>query len=75
MIISALCILIAAICKAVVAACTAPPAAFCLPSANLTELSGCVAMCNKEGICEEKSTEEQRLDCVCSQEQLDSYFK
>lgn len=56
-------------------ACVVPPAEFCLPSANLTELSGCIAMCDLEDKCGSNAVEATQLDCYCQQEILSSIFK
>jgi len=52
-----------------------PPAEWCLPSSGLKELSGCIAMTNKEEECEGKSSNDEKLDCYCTQEMLSSYFE
>lgn len=51
-----------------------PPAELCLPSSHLKELSGCIAMTNKEDECAAKETEDEKLDCYCTQEMLSSIF-
>jgi hypothetical protein len=51
-----------------------PPAELCLPSSHLKELSGCIAMTNKEDECAAKETEDENLDCYCTQEYLSSIF-
>jgi hypothetical protein len=51
-----------------------PPAEFCLPSAHLKELSGCIAMTNKEDECGAKETQEDKLDCYCTQDTLSSIY-
>jgi hypothetical protein len=75
MVLSVILIFVSAFAVKTRAACVAPPAQFCFPSANLTELSGCIAMCDKEGECEGKSSQEEKLECACTQELLDAYFK
>jgi hypothetical protein len=52
-----------------------PPAEWCLPSAHLKELSGCIAMTNKEDECRAKVSEEEKLDCYCTQEMLSSFYE
>lgn len=51
-----------------------PPAELCLPSAHLKELSGCIAMTDKEDECAAKETEDEKLDYYCTQEMLSSIF-
>lgn len=51
-----------------------PPAEWCLPSAHLKELSGCIAMTDKEDECGGKSSDEEKLDCYCTQEMLSSFY-
>jgi len=51
-----------------------PPAEWCLPSSHLKELSGCIKMTNLEDECGGKSSEEERLDCYCTQEMLSSFY-
>ncbi|KAF1994383.1 hypothetical protein P154DRAFT_476076 [Amniculicola lignicola CBS 123094] len=51
-----------------------PPAEWCLPTAHLKELSGCIAMTDKEDECGAKESEKEKLDCYCTQEMLSSYF-
>jgi len=45
-----------------------PPAEWCLPSPYLKELSGCIAMTDKEAECGIKGSEDEKLDCYCTQE-------
>jgi len=52
-----------------------PPAEFCLPSAHLKELSGCIAMTDKEEECSGKASDGEKLDCFCTQEMLSAYFE
>jgi hypothetical protein len=52
-----------------------PPAEWCLPSAHMKELSGCIAMTDKEDECGAKASEEERLDCYCTQEMLSSFYE
>lgn len=52
-----------------------PLAEFCLPSANLTELSGCVEMTEYHAHCRNFSTDEEKIDCFCQQEMLSDYYK
>lgn len=52
-----------------------PPAEWCLPSAHLKELSGCIAMTDKEDECGGKSSDEEKLDCYCTQEMLSSFYE
>ena len=52
-----------------------PPVEFCLPSSHLKELSGCIAMTNKEEECNGKASDDEKLDCFCTQEMLSSYFE
>jgi hypothetical protein len=52
-----------------------PPAEWCLPSAHLKELSGCVAMTDKEDECGGKGSEKVKLDCYCTQEMLSSFYE
>ena len=52
-----------------------PPAEWCLPSAHLKELSGCIAMTNKEDECGAKASAEEKLDCYCTQEMLSSFYE
>jgi hypothetical protein len=52
-----------------------PDAKWCLPSSNLTELSGCIAMTDKEDECGGKESQEDKLDCYCTQEVLNSIFE
>jgi hypothetical protein len=52
-----------------------PPAEWCLPSAHLKELSGCVAMTDKEDECGGKGSEKEKLDCYCTQEMLSSFYE
>jgi hypothetical protein len=52
-----------------------PPAELCLPSSHLKELSGCIAMTEKEDECDGKASNEEKLDCYCTQEMLSSYFE
>lgn len=51
-----------------------PPAEFCLPSAHLDKLSGCIAMTDKEDECGGKETEDEKLECFCTQEMLSSFY-
>ena len=70
-----LCLLfIAAICIIAKAA-FVPPAEWCLPNAHLKELSGCIAMANKEDECAAKRTHEEQLDCYCTQAMLTSLYE
>jgi hypothetical protein len=46
-----------------------------LPSANMTALSGCIAMTDKEDECGGKESQEEKLDCYCTQEMLNSFFE
>jgi len=50
-----------------------PPASMCLPNSGLTELSGCAAMVDITQRCSAKETVEDRLQCACVQELLNSY--
>ena len=52
-----------------------PSAEFCLPSSGLKELSGCIAMTNKQAECREKSTYEEKIDCYCTQEKLSAFHE
>ncbi len=52
-----------------------PPAKLCLPSSGLKELSGCIAMSDKEDECGGKETDDDKLDCFCTQEVLNAYFE
>jgi hypothetical protein len=52
-----------------------PPAEVCLPSSHLKELSGCIAMTDKEEECNGKASDDEKLDCFCTQEMLSSYFE
>jgi hypothetical protein len=52
-----------------------PDAKWCLPSANMTALSGCIAMTDKEDECGGKESQEEKLDCYCTQEMLNSFFE
>ena len=52
-----------------------PPAEWCLPSAHLKELSGCIAMTNKEDECGGKGSDDEKLDCYCAQEMLTSFYE
>jgi hypothetical protein len=52
-----------------------PPAELCLPSSGLKELSGCIAMTEKEEECSGKASDDEKLDCFCTQEMLSSYFE
>ena len=51
-----------------------PPAEWCLPSSHLKELSGCIAMTDLEEKCEAEPSEDEKLDCYCTQEVLSSYY-
>ncbi|KAG9229332.1 hypothetical protein BJ875DRAFT_489015 [Amylocarpus encephaloides] len=51
-----------------------PPAEWCLPNSGLKELSGCIAMTNREKECGEKPTDDEKLNCFCVQEMLSSYY-
>ncbi|KAH8585410.1 hypothetical protein B0O99DRAFT_530952 [Bisporella sp. PMI_857] len=46
----------------------------CLPSSDLKELSGCVAMADKEDECGGKSSHDEKLTCFCVQEMLSAYY-
>ncbi|KAH0543159.1 hypothetical protein FGG08_002504 [Glutinoglossum americanum] len=52
-----------------------PPAEWCLPSAHLKELSGCIAMTDKEDECGGKASDKEKLDCYCTQEMLSSFYE
>lgn len=52
-----------------------PPAEFCLPTAHLKELSGCIAMTNKQDSCREKGTTEEKVGCYCTQEMLSAFIE
>lgn len=52
-----------------------PPASWCLPSSNLTSLSGCIAMSNYVEQCSALSTNESRIDCYCQQEMLSDFYE
>lgn len=52
-----------------------PPAEFCLPSAHLTEMSGCLAMTEYLSQCRTFSTDEEKINCYCQQEMLSEYYK
>jgi hypothetical protein len=52
-----------------------PPAEFCLPTAGLKELSGCIAMTNKQDSCREKGTDEEKVDCYCTQDMLSAFIE
>jgi hypothetical protein len=52
-----------------------PPAEWCLPTAHLKELSGCIAMTDKEDECAGKGTEDAKLDCFCTQDMLTAYYE
>ena len=52
-----------------------PPAEWCLPSAHLKELSGCIAMTDKEDECGGKASDTEKLDCYCTQEVLSSFYE
>ncbi|KAH9210189.1 hypothetical protein DL95DRAFT_466092 [Leptodontidium sp. 2 PMI_412] len=52
-----------------------PPADWCLPSAHLTELSGCLAMNDYHARCKALVTDEEKVDCFCQQEMLSDYYK
>jgi hypothetical protein len=52
-----------------------PPAEFCLPTSGLKELSGCIAMTNKQDECGAKGTNDEKTDCYCSQEMLSGFLK
>ncbi|KAH7304876.1 hypothetical protein BKA65DRAFT_205305 [Rhexocercosporidium sp. MPI-PUGE-AT-0058] len=52
-----------------------PAAEWCLPSAHLTELSGCLAMNDYHARCKALSTEQEKIDCFCQQEMLSDYYK
>jgi hypothetical protein len=69
------CLLFLAIICSVAKAGIVPPAEWCLPSAHLKELSGCIAMSNKQDECGAKVSEEERLDCYCTQEMLSSFYE
>jgi hypothetical protein len=64
-----------AICTVARAGIFVPPAELCLPSAHLKELSGCIAMTDKEDECGGKGSEEEKLDCYCTQEMLSSFYE
>jgi len=50
-----------------------PPASLCLPNSGLVELSGCAAMVEITQRCSARETVEDRLQCACVQELLNSY--
>jgi hypothetical protein len=50
-----------------------PPVSLCLPNSGLTELSGCAAMVEINQRCSAKATVEEKLQCACVQELLNSY--
>ncbi|KAK0627990.1 hypothetical protein B0T14DRAFT_513632 [Immersiella caudata] len=50
-----------------------PPASLCLPNSGLVELSGCAAMVEITQRCSAGETVEERLQCACVQELLNSY--
>ena len=52
-----------------------PPAEFCLPTSGLKELSGCIAMTNKQDECRAKGTDNEKIDCYCTQEMLSGFLK
>jgi hypothetical protein len=52
-----------------------PPASWCLPSSNLTSLSGCIAMNNYVDQCAALSTNESRINCYCQQEMLSDFYE
>jgi hypothetical protein len=52
-----------------------PPADLCLPTSGLKELSGCIAMTNKEEECAGKASNEDKITCFCTQEMLSSYYE
>lgn len=52
-----------------------PPADWCLPSAHLKELTGCITMTDKEAECEGKASDDEKLDCYCTQEMFSSFFE
>jgi hypothetical protein len=75
MIVYALYFVIAITSKIVEAGFPVPDAKWCLPSANMTELSGCIAMTDLEDECGGKNSDEEKLECYCTQEMLDSFFE
>lgn len=52
-----------------------PDASLCLPTANLTELSGCVAMTDYQSQCRGFGTDEEKIGCYCQQEMLSDFYK
>ena len=52
-----------------------PPAEWCLPSSGLKELSGCVRWTDLRDECDGKGSEEERLECYCTQEYLSSLYE
>ncbi|PVH78371.1 hypothetical protein DL98DRAFT_590492 [Cadophora sp. DSE1049] len=52
-----------------------PPAEWCLPSAHLTELSGCIAMNEYHASCKALTTDQEKINCFCQQEMLSDYYK
>ena len=67
-------LLLAALCT-IIKAGFVPPAEWCLPSAHLKELSGCKSMVSKEEECGGKSSQEEKLNCYCTQEMLSSFYE
>jgi len=68
-------LLILAALEAVVQAGYVPPAEMCLPDSGLKELSGCLAMDRRSELCRSKETREEKIDCFCVQEMLQSYYE
>jgi hypothetical protein len=52
-----------------------PPAEFCLPTSGLKELSGCIAMTDKQDECGAKGTNDEKINCYCTQEMLSGFLK
>src|SRR5277367_3455159 len=52
-----------------------PPASWCLPTSNLTSLSGCIAMNNYLDQCAALSTNESIINCYCQQEMLSDFYE